>query len=320
MTRVERAVHARNDAGHPACQPGTCTGATSGGRADGAAPRAGSPSLGPLDHEGDGDQGPGEWAGHRAGKGERTTRADDHLGSSCARPRPGELPGLVPARPCPGRGIGSRSLARATYAALTRSGRTALTRPRGGAVGSTGDGCSARSCRPARTPAGRTRPGARGGRRQPGRGPGPDDLRLAGRGRHATSSSSSETSRCSITTASTSPPSTRPSSGSTPAPTAPAPACGQPIAPERLEALPWTALCIDCSRTDPPPMTGEQPAAAPRRARRDPRRRRHPARGRRPHATGPLRPPRAPPLAQGRVPPADRGVQAARAPTSRPHR
>jgi DnaK suppressor protein len=26
-------------------------------------------------------------------------------------------------------------------------------------------------------------------------------------------------------------------------------ACGQPIAPDRLEALPWTALCIDCSRT-----------------------------------------------------------------------
>lgn len=26
-------------------------------------------------------------------------------------------------------------------------------------------------------------------------------------------------------------------------------ACGRPIPPERLEALPWTALCIDCSRT-----------------------------------------------------------------------
>jgi RNA polymerase-binding protein DksA len=25
--------------------------------------------------------------------------------------------------------------------------------------------------------------------------------------------------------------------------------CRKPIAPERLEALPWTALCIDCSRT-----------------------------------------------------------------------
>jgi RNA polymerase-binding protein DksA len=25
--------------------------------------------------------------------------------------------------------------------------------------------------------------------------------------------------------------------------------CGRPITPERLEALPWTALCIDCSRT-----------------------------------------------------------------------
>jgi DnaK suppressor protein len=24
--------------------------------------------------------------------------------------------------------------------------------------------------------------------------------------------------------------------------------CGQPIAPERLEALPWAALCIDCQR------------------------------------------------------------------------
>ncbi len=26
-------------------------------------------------------------------------------------------------------------------------------------------------------------------------------------------------------------------------------ACGRPIPPERLEALPWTALCIECSRT-----------------------------------------------------------------------
>lgn len=26
-------------------------------------------------------------------------------------------------------------------------------------------------------------------------------------------------------------------------------ACGRPIPAERLEALPWTALCIDCSRT-----------------------------------------------------------------------
>jgi RNA polymerase-binding protein DksA len=25
--------------------------------------------------------------------------------------------------------------------------------------------------------------------------------------------------------------------------------CRKPVAPERLEALPWTALCIDCSRT-----------------------------------------------------------------------
>jgi RNA polymerase-binding protein DksA len=24
--------------------------------------------------------------------------------------------------------------------------------------------------------------------------------------------------------------------------------CGQPIAPERLEALPWAGLCIDCQR------------------------------------------------------------------------
>jgi RNA polymerase-binding protein DksA len=27
--------------------------------------------------------------------------------------------------------------------------------------------------------------------------------------------------------------------------------CGRPIVAERLEALPWTALCIDCSRTAP---------------------------------------------------------------------
>jgi DnaK suppressor protein len=27
--------------------------------------------------------------------------------------------------------------------------------------------------------------------------------------------------------------------------------CGRPIPPARLEALPWTALCIDCSRTAP---------------------------------------------------------------------
>jgi RNA polymerase-binding transcription factor len=26
--------------------------------------------------------------------------------------------------------------------------------------------------------------------------------------------------------------------------------CGQPIAPERLEALPWAARCIDCQRLD----------------------------------------------------------------------
>jgi RNA polymerase-binding transcription factor len=25
--------------------------------------------------------------------------------------------------------------------------------------------------------------------------------------------------------------------------------CGRPIAPERLEAIPWAALCIDCHRT-----------------------------------------------------------------------
>jgi RNA polymerase-binding transcription factor len=24
--------------------------------------------------------------------------------------------------------------------------------------------------------------------------------------------------------------------------------CGQPIAPERLEAIPWTPICIDCAR------------------------------------------------------------------------
>jgi RNA polymerase-binding protein DksA len=27
--------------------------------------------------------------------------------------------------------------------------------------------------------------------------------------------------------------------------------CGKPIGAERLEALPWTATCIDCSRTAP---------------------------------------------------------------------
>lgn len=26
--------------------------------------------------------------------------------------------------------------------------------------------------------------------------------------------------------------------------------CGQPIAPERLEAIPWAALCIDCQRLE----------------------------------------------------------------------
>ena len=25
--------------------------------------------------------------------------------------------------------------------------------------------------------------------------------------------------------------------------------CGKPIAPERLEAIPWTPFCIDCART-----------------------------------------------------------------------
>jgi len=27
--------------------------------------------------------------------------------------------------------------------------------------------------------------------------------------------------------------------------------CGNPIAPERLEALPWSAQCIDCARKSP---------------------------------------------------------------------
>jgi len=31
----------------------------------------------------------------------------------------------------------------------------------------------------------------------------------------------------------------------------PCTSCRRPIPPERLEALPWTALCIDCSRTVP---------------------------------------------------------------------
>ena len=29
----------------------------------------------------------------------------------------------------------------------------------------------------------------------------------------------------------------------------PCQSCGRPIAPERLEAIPWAALCIDCQRT-----------------------------------------------------------------------
>ena len=28
------------------------------------------------------------------------------------------------------------------------------------------------------------------------------------------------------------------------------PTCGQPIAPERLEAMPWATQCIDCKRKD----------------------------------------------------------------------
>ena len=28
--------------------------------------------------------------------------------------------------------------------------------------------------------------------------------------------------------------------------------CGKPIAPERLEAIPWAPLCIDCARKGPP--------------------------------------------------------------------
>ena len=28
--------------------------------------------------------------------------------------------------------------------------------------------------------------------------------------------------------------------------------CGRPIAPERLEAIPWAALCIDCKRSEEP--------------------------------------------------------------------
>ena len=29
--------------------------------------------------------------------------------------------------------------------------------------------------------------------------------------------------------------------------------CGNPIAPERLEAIPWSAQCIDCARKGPAP-------------------------------------------------------------------
>jgi DnaK suppressor protein len=28
--------------------------------------------------------------------------------------------------------------------------------------------------------------------------------------------------------------------------------CGRPISPERLEALPWAALCIECKRAGTP--------------------------------------------------------------------
>ena len=100
--RGQAAVHARNDAGHPARGPGSDPPrerALAEVRLPAAAvrnrvvPRPGSPSLGPLDHDGRGDQGPGKGAGERAGKGERTTRTIGHVGflrcPAAAGPAPG---------------------------------------------------------------------------------------------------------------------------------------------------------------------------------------------------------------------------------------
>ena len=85
--------------------------------------------------------------------------------------------------------------------------------------------------------------------------------------------------------------------------------CGRPIAPERLEAIPWAAHCIDCQRT-----AGAGDASTPQPAARRHRRRSAPPpsvlRGvalRTPLV--PFGPPDRALVPEGREPPADRRVQ-----------
>ena len=80
--------------------------------------------------------------------------------------------------------------------------------------------------------------------------------------------------------------------------------CGKPIGAERLEALPWAALCIDCQRAAKLAVTEPSvPTAAPASSssaidaiRPPPSAARH----RPPHAARALRPARPQPVAQGR--------------------
>ena len=75
----------------------------------------------------------------------------------------------------------------------------------------------------------------------------PDDLRLAGRGRQPGVRAAARPRPARPQPSSTSRRSRPPSPGSTPARTAPCRRCGRPIAPERLEALPWAALASTAS-------------------------------------------------------------------------
>ena len=123
-------------------------------------------------------------------------------------------------------------------------------------------------------PAGRARPARRGARRGD-RGPGPDDLRLAGRGRQpglrAAARPGAARPRAPAPRAGRG----RAARGWTPAPTARARSCGSPIAPERLEAIPWARelhRLPGARSTAAQPVTEAPatPAGRPRRARRRP--------------------------------------------------
>ena len=115
----------------------------------------------------------------------------------------------------------------------------------------------------------RARPPSRPSSREGIVGARPDDLRLAGRGGEPGLRAAARPRPARRATSSTSPRSTRRSRGSTTGPSAPCASCGRPIAPERLEALPWAAHCIDCQRTvDRARDDRRRPTPAARRHRR----------------------------------------------------